>query len=230
LQPWIDNLIWVHEHLAEGGTVTRYLDDKVIVLNRTGTPGLVTALNFDTWQARTVTCNTSFGPGAQLHDYTGRHDDIQTDAEGRATFTIPSNTFSGGRSYLCFSHAGRDGPNFVRGRATTQTIIGAFDLDVGPAHNSPTAVGRITVERGVPITLKMRPDRTGWRLDSELRLALADAASHPVLTLISRGEEAIGNGNALVTGPCTFVLTGSRLPEKGSAFEIEVSYTAPQTI
>ena len=38
LQPWIDNLVWIHEHLANGGTVTRYLDDKVIVLNRTGIP------------------------------------------------------------------------------------------------------------------------------------------------------------------------------------------------
>src|SRR5262249_11070265 len=57
LKPWIDNLIWIHENLASGGTVTRYLDPKVIVVNRTGGPGLLTALNFDTWNRRTITCS-----------------------------------------------------------------------------------------------------------------------------------------------------------------------------
>jgi alpha-amylase len=36
LKPWIDNLIWIHETLANGPTVTRWLDNSVIVLNRTG--------------------------------------------------------------------------------------------------------------------------------------------------------------------------------------------------
>jgi alpha-amylase len=79
LSHWLDNLIWIHEHLASGQTITRFLDDKVIVLNRTGSPGLLTALNFDTLNARPITCDTSFGPQALLHDYTGRHVDIRTD-------------------------------------------------------------------------------------------------------------------------------------------------------
>ncbi len=90
MKPWIDTLVWVHETLAAGGTVTRFSDDKVIVLNRTGGPGLLTALNFDTFNRRTITCGTGFGPRAQLHDYTGRHNDIWTDDAGNATSTIPA--------------------------------------------------------------------------------------------------------------------------------------------
>jgi alpha-amylase len=45
LKPWIDNLIWIHENLAFGTTVTQYVDDNVIVFNRTGYPGLLTAIN-----------------------------------------------------------------------------------------------------------------------------------------------------------------------------------------
>ena len=89
LKHWIDNLIWIHETLANGPTVTRHVDAKVIVLNRTGWPGLLTALNFDTLNARTITCDTAFGPGVALHDYTGRHPDIRTDGNGRATFEYP---------------------------------------------------------------------------------------------------------------------------------------------
>ena len=39
--------------------------------NRTGWPGLLTAINFDTWNEREITCDTAFGPDAALHDYSG---------------------------------------------------------------------------------------------------------------------------------------------------------------
>jgi alpha-amylase len=230
LQPWLDNLIWIHEHLAGGGTVTRYLDDKVIVLNRTGSPGLLTALNFDTMAARTITCSTSFGPSVHLHEYTGRHPDVQTDAHGRATFTIPSNAFSKGQSYLCFSRLGLDAPNQVVGRPTTQTIFGAFDLDLGPARNKRAVVGRITSERGTAITLKLRPDRTGWRPETKLQVELMDAADRVLINLVSSGDEAVGHGQAMANAPCSIELLGSDLPEQGSAFEIDICYTAPTSI
>ena len=50
------------------------------------------------------------GPDVDLHDYTGRHPDIRTDGDGRATFTIPSNAYQNGQCYLCFSRAGFDQP------------------------------------------------------------------------------------------------------------------------
>ena len=230
LQPWIDNLVWIHEHLANGGTITRYLDDKVIVLNRTGIPGLLTALNFDTGLARTVTCSTSFGPHAQLHDYTGRHGDIWTDAQGRATFTIPSNAFSRGQSYLCFSHSGIDVPNRATARPTTQMIFGASDLDVGPARNAQILAGRITAERDVPLTVTVRPDRTGWQTNSALHLLLTDAAGRAVIDFICSSDEAVAHGRTLEAGELSLTLLGSHLPGDGSPFEIDVTYTAPQSI
>ncbi len=143
LKKWIDNLIWIHENLASGGTVTQYLDQKVIVLNRTGSPGLLAALNFDTWNRRTITCATAFGPNVQLHEYTGRHPDIWTDGSGRATFTIPSNAYQSGQSYLCFSRAGINQPVPLNRRSTTQVFCGASDLDIAPARNGRLDVARI---------------------------------------------------------------------------------------
>jgi alpha-amylase len=157
LKSWIDNLVWIHENLASGGTITQFLDSKVIVLNRTGSPGLLTALNFDTWNRRTITCATAFGSNVQLHDYTGRHVDIWTDGGGRATFTIPSNANQNGQSYLCFSRASFSQPMRLTGRSTTQVFFGASDLDIAPAHNGELVVGRIWCAKGSEIRLSFRP-------------------------------------------------------------------------
>jgi alpha-amylase len=150
LKPFIDNLVYINKKYAYGNTVTQYVDDKVIVLNRDGnggdvghSPGLLTALNFDTINRRTITCATTFGPNAHLHDLTGRHPDIWTNAGGHATFTIPSNAYNGGQSYLCFTVAGHDSAIAVHPRATTQTFFGAPDLSIGPATTSGSAVSRI---------------------------------------------------------------------------------------
>jgi alpha-amylase len=218
-----------HEHLANGGTVRRYLDDQVIVLNRTGSPGLLSALNFDTWNARTISCATSFGPHIQLHDYSGRHDDIWTDAEGRATFTVPSNAYSRGQSYLCFSCAGLDVPNQVTTRATTQAIFGASDLDLMPARNAPTVVGRITAARDTAIAMTIRPDRRGWGAGSAVHVVVTGPHGEAVINRICTGDNTIAEGNAAAAGEHLITLTGQELPENGSPFEIEVTYTAPQT-
>jgi alpha-amylase len=230
LQPWIDNLVWVHEHLANGGTITRHLDDKVIVLNRTGSPGVLTALNFDTLTARTITCATSFGPNAVLHDYTGKHQDIRTNDRGDATFTIPSNAFSRGQSYLCFSRAGLDAPNRVVGRATTQWIFGSADLDVAPAANTTATVGRITAAHDSEITVTFRPDRHGWTTGSSVRLTLTDPGNHPILDRLCTSDNTAAQARITVNGEHLIKLTGLQLPENGSSFRIEVTYTAPQTI
>jgi alpha-amylase len=226
----IDNLVWIHEHLANGASVTQHLDDKVIVLNRTGSPGLLTALNFDTVNARTITCATSFGPNTQLHDYAGRHPDIRTDPAGRATFTIPSNAFSRGQSYLCFSRAGLDAPNRVTGRATTQAIFGAADLDVMPAENTRAVIGRITAEHGTVIALTLQPDRRGWAADSAIRVEVADPGGHHVINHNCTDDRAVIQAEAGATGEHVIALTGHRLPASGSPFEIEITYTAPQTV
>jgi alpha-amylase len=230
LQPWIDNLVWIHEHLANGNTTTQYLDDKVIVLNRTGFPGLLTALNFDTMNAPRITCSTSFGAHEQLHDYTGRHDDIWTDAEGRASFTIPSNAFSRGQSYLCFSRAGIGDGNRVVGRETKQTLFGAADLDIAPVGNGETIAGRITAARDSAIVLSFRPDRGGWTAGSSVHLGLIDPGGTAVIDRICTGDDTIAHGSARAEGEYVIKLDGRGLPDPGSAFELEATYTAPQTL
>ena len=191
---------------------------------------MLTALNFDTQNARTITCSTAFGPHTQLHDYTGRHDDVWTDAEGRAVFTIPSNAFSRGQSYLCFSHAGINVPNPIVPRSTTQTIFGAPDVDVGPARNAQILAARITAERDLPITIKVQPDRTGWQTESALRILLTDTADRAVIDFICSNDEGLAHGRTLEAGEYSLTLFGSHLPQDGSPFEIDVTYTAPQNI
>ncbi|MBV9863112.1 MAG: hypothetical protein JO267_13310 [Alphaproteobacteria bacterium] len=230
LQPWIDNLVWIHEHLANGSTATRYLDDTAIVLNRTGSPGLLTALNFDTLNPRTITCATSFGAHAALHDYAGRHGDIWTDAEGNATFTIPSNAFSGGHSYLCFSRAGLDSANPTLGRETTQVLFGAADLDIPPAHNGELVAGRITADRDTAISLTFRPDHRGWSAGSAVRILVDGPGGNPVIDVTCTGNDAAGRGHARDMGQYSIRLAGRQLPEQGSAFELEIIYTGPQTL
>jgi len=230
LSHWLDNLIWIHEHLASGQTITRFLDDKVIVLNRTGSPGLLTALNFDTLNARPITCDTSFGPQALLHDYTGRHVDIRTDDQGRASFTIPSNAFARGQSYLCFSRAGLDAPNGVVAHETTQTIFGSADLDVAPAGNTEIVFGRITAQRGTAIKIAFRPDRHGWQTASGVRVVVTDPANRPVLDRLCTDSSTVIKAQAEADGEYLIKLSGRQLPAAGSGFELDVTYTAPQQI
>src|SRR5262249_11706729 len=136
----IDNLVWIHENLANGRTMTRWNDPKTIVLERLGAPGLLTGISTDPSRPRTITSQTSFGPHIELHDYTGHHGAVWTDGQGRATFTLPSNRDGRGESYLCFSRTGRDRAIGLQEHATTQTFFGAADLDVPPAPSDGSVI------------------------------------------------------------------------------------------
>jgi alpha-amylase len=192
LRPWIDNLIWIHEILAAGPTMTRHVDSKVIVLNRTGGPGLLTALNFDTWNSATITCDTSFGPGVELHDYTGHHPDIRTDVAGRATFRVPSNAYQNGQSYLCFSRAGISERVPRPGRATTQVFFGAADLDIAPATPGRTVdAGRIWCAAGTPITATLAAQPHGGMSAADLRFAIVGPSGHPSVVGVNQAHGTI---------------------------------------
>ena len=71
LRRWIDNLIWIHENLAFGPTVTRFKDYQTIVYERQGYPNLLVGLNNDQYHGwRTITAQTGFagnGPAPRLH-------------------------------------------------------------------------------------------------------------------------------------------------------------------
>jgi len=178
LRPLIDNLIYINRTFAYGGQTTRWVDGSVIVIERDGnggpigqSPGLLTAMNFDTYNIRRITCATSFGANVQLHDYTGHHGDIWTDGQGNATFTIPANAYTNGQSYLCFSRANSDKPIVQKPRRTTQVFFGAADLDIGPAKPGPfNSIGRIYVEAGTAVSFATHSKIEGALLDGTARI------------------------------------------------------------
>ena len=237
LKPWIDNLIWIHETPGcRHGTVTQHVDDKVIVVNRTGGPGLLTALNFDTFNRRTITCPTTFGSNVVLHDFTGRHPDIQTDGGGQATFTIPANAFQNGQSYLCFSRAGAGEAIQLIKRPTTQVFFGAADLDISPALDGQVEVGRIWCEAGSPIASTFRPDTSATKPGNQAQIKL-EVLSAAGKTIGSQNWSAqdknlppVLNLRAAPGGWHTLRLTSTGLPAEGIPFELTVTYTATQEL
>jgi alpha-amylase len=230
LKPSIDNLIWIHENLASGNTLTRYADPHVFVYERLGQPGLLTAISKDPWSRHTITCATNFGANVPLHDYTGRHPDIRTDGEGRATFTVPSNAFGSGQSYLCFSRTGFGAAPALRPRSTTQVFFGAGDLDIAPAQDGGAIVGRIWSAEGTRIAAEFRSLLTPWPQRASLTVEVLD----PMGTALTSGRVTSNRALALQAlvrrdGWHTFKTTGAGLPrENGTPFELSVTYTATQ--
>ncbi len=211
LKKWIDTLVWIHENLAFGNTVNRYVDNQAIVLERQGYPGLLTAIGTGSYN-KTIRCATSFGPHTQLHDYTGRRADIWTDAYGNATFTLPGNYFGGGESYLCFSRAGY-GQGFSLARAsTTQTFFGAEDLDIGPTgYGRRVRAGRIWCDQNTPVQLDSPTN--------DLVAIVLDASGAPL-------KSTKGRAQTEAAGWYTLAVTSTRqLP---APWELTVTYTSTQ--
>jgi alpha-amylase len=170
LKPLIDNLVWIHENLANGSTTFRHKEYQCVVYERLGWPNLLVGLHNDMYNGwRTVTVPTSFGANVHLHDYSGHAGDLWTDGNGNATIGIPQN--DNGLGYVCYSRAGLDKPNAIHRYATTQVFEGAEDLDIGPAlPNQTVRIGRIWCDAGFPVTLEPESDASG------LTFALTDPA------------------------------------------------------
>jgi galactose oxidase len=151
LKPSIDNLIWIHEKLANGSTQQRWKDFGLFAYERLGQPGLLVALNNDPNNTRTITVATSFGANVVLHDYTGHSDDTTTNSQGNVTISVPRN--ADGHGYVCYSRTGIGGGFIVDTRATTQDFEGAADLDLPPAQSGKVVqVGRIWCDQATGIS------------------------------------------------------------------------------
>ena len=226
LKPLIDNLIWIHENLAQGDAVNRYIDNSVVVLNRTGSPGLLTAINFDTLNARTITCATAFGANVQLQDYTGRHPNIWTDGNGSATFTIPSNAYGRGESFLCFSRTGYGQAFAIIPRNTTQTFYGADDLDIPAIRPGGSVnVSKIYCEVNTTIEMSFHADAAG-----NYSVAVTDPAGKSVTVKVA-GAGATFKASAPAGTRGWFTLQVNAPPgnAKASPFKLDITYRAPQT-
>jgi alpha-amylase len=229
LKPLIDNLCWISRMFASGEYQVRWVDKDVHVASRDGnggaagwSGGLLTALNFNVLTSRTITCSSPFGPRRWLHDYTGHHPDIWTDANGDATFTIPSNAYARGQSYLCFAPGGVDQPVRQASRATTQTYVAAIDLDIMPATNTPQPLPqRIYCARGTEISLSLSAHLPAGA-------ALSVTAVSPEGAVIASGRigeaPASRNGETTSEGWHKISVTGSRLVESGIDYQLSVTY------
>ncbi len=229
LKPLIDNLCWISRTFAIGGYQVRWVDKDVHVGTRDGdggplgwSGGLLTALNFNTFSPRRITCGTPFGPHRWLHDYTGHHPDITTDANGDATFTIPSNAFAGGQSYVCFAPGGVTQPFPSSARATTQTFFAAADLDIMPASNvSQVLPQRIFCAKNTRISLKLSA-----KIPAEASLtATATSARGKVVSSQRIGAAPTESfGKTTTEGWHTISVEGSGLAKAGSNYELAVTY------
>lgn len=233
LKPYIDNLMWCHQTLANGPTVTRHAEDKVFVFERTGEPGLLCALSNDVWNPawHTVTVQTHFGAHVRLHDYSGRNsDDCWTDANGKATFGIPPG--ANGFGYGMWSHSGLSSTLAVSHDTCTQEFFGAADLDTPQALNGNQTFTRIWVEAGRPIESSFTPETDNWTSTSKINFQITDATgahvNDGVFTI--RDKTVSTGGQATMTGWHTLGLTSYGLPDVGSPWVWKITYTAPQTI
>jgi alpha-amylase len=213
LKDSLNNLIWIHEHLANGFTQYRWKDFQFVVYERLGWPNLLVGLNNDIFNGwKTVTVQTGFGANVQLHDYSGHAGDVWTDAQGSVTIGIPQNT--NGTGYVCYSRAGLDKQNAVQRHATTQVFEGASDLDIGPAiAGEDTRIGRIWCDAGFPVELK--PESAA----PHLAFSLQDSAGNPV-------ELQGGKGYTHTRGWHTLIVTSSATGS--TPFRLAVTYTSTQ--
>ena len=232
LKPIIDNLIWIHEMLADGPTQQRWKDHDVFAYERLGGAHLLVGLNNNGIASRTITVDTGFGPNVALHDYTGHAGDVATDDQGRATVTIPTN--AGGFGYVCYSRAGIDGDFSVVGQTVTQDFEGASDLDIMPADNTQfIAVGRIWVASGAAIRGALNFDTGSWTDATSIVLEL-DAADGTVVASKSYSLQT-PQGDALEasaaqTGWFTFRIRSAGTPGTNlkPSYRLSVTYQAPQ--
>jgi alpha-amylase len=233
LKPIIDNLTWISRMFAFGDAAVRWQDKDVLVISRDGnggsvgwSGGLLTALNFNTLSARTVTGATTFGPNRWLHDYTGKHGDIWTDGNGNATFTIPSNAYSRGESFLCFAPGGVSQPVAVKSRRTTQIFFGDPTLDVLPVITGDSVLPqRLRVAANSTMDVKFAFNRSGLEKNAAVEVEIFGSDG----TVLIAGST--GTGNAVtVTAKIAKVdwysirLAGRELPIPGVNFTVTVTY------
>jgi alpha-amylase len=232
LKPVIDNLIWIHEKLANGPTQERWKDHDVFAYERLGGPHLLVGLNNNGGTDHTITVDTGFGANIDLHDYSGHHGDVRTDGNGRATITIPRNT--NGLGYVCYSRAGIAGGFLTGGFAVTQDFEAAQDLDIKPANDAEAVqICRVWVAGGKSVRGALHFETAGWTAQTTLQLELTDGtgtvlASHSYTAATPQGS--VLQAVAPATAWLAFHIRSAKAPaaHPTSAFRLSVTYEAPQ--
>jgi alpha-amylase len=171
LKPEIDNLIWIHEKLAEGPTQERWKDFAVFAYERLGGPHLLVALNNDPNSCHRIKVVTGFGSHASLHDYSGHARNAVTDENGSVTISIPPN--HNGTGFVCYSRDGLSGGFTIESQTVRQDFEGAPDLDILPALSGRTVtVGRVWSAANRAIAAGLIADTADWTPATTIRLDL----------------------------------------------------------
>ena len=235
LGPLIDNVVFIHERLAQGEFVVRDSSDyQVFAFERLGygpAPGCVVLANNDQYATHTVTVATRYPGNTRLHEYTGNggySDDHWTAEDGSLTVTIPKN--DNGMSYLVFALPGIAGGFALPARETNQTFFGAPDLDIGPLVNGTRLVGIVSAEAGTFFSTTVSIDddvRAEWGNSVEITVHVTDAEGF--LWLMAYDDQGpVEQGattKAKLSGWHTVSIVASGLPDAGSAFALRTTYT-----
>jgi alpha-amylase len=228
----IDNLVWIHENLAFGTTVCRWKDFQSIVYERQGYPTLLVGLNNGAGGSRSLTVQTAFGSGVQLHDYTGHGDDVWTGGQGEVTLTLPPN--DNGLGYVAYSRTGY-GQGFAHvPRVTTQVFEGAADLDIGPLSDQQTVtLGPVWLAAGSPARADITLTEDAWATVSDLQFEVVDPSGTTLGALHwSSGQPPPGPVRFAATrdGWYRVNVTGRTTNRPGTPFSVAVQYHATSTL
>jgi alpha-amylase len=231
MKPTIDNLIFIHEKIADGPTQQRWKDHDIFAYERMAGRHLLVGLNNNGIADHTITVDTGFGPNSALHDYTGHLGDVRTDGSGRATITIPRNT--NGLGYVCYSRAGLVESFSPTGHDVTQVFEGAQDLDIPPADPARVVtVGRVFAASGTPIRAALRFDATGWTDATKITLELdgPDGATLASRDFVQADQNAMLVHNAGSTGHHAFKIRATATPAQNAkpSYKLSVTYRAPR--
>lgn len=225
----IDNLLWIHEKIADGPTQQRWKDFDVFAYERLGGAHLLVGLNNDPGGSRTIHVATAFGGNVSLHDYTGHAADVTTANDGSATITIPRN--NNGLGYVCYSRQGIGEAIRISPRTTTQSLFGAVDLDIEPAQSGRSVnAGRIWCAAKTPVRLTFRPDTRDWTAATTMTLALRgpDGAivTSQEVSLAAPSKPIEATTAAAGFHQITVSATNTPAANASPSFEIEATYTA----
>lgn len=220
----LQNLIWIHEALAQGPTEYRWADQDLLVYERTGQPGVLVGINDSSWESRSEWVQTHFAPNTELHDYSGKQHSIWTDYQGRVKITVPPNEF------VAFSRAGIQFEFPSMNFRTTQEFAGAEDLDIKPALNNQfNAIGYIYVQGGTPLDWELTYDRSGWNQSSKFEMQILDSNNQVVAKNQYDSSIGLARGSSLATTTGWYRLEVSAINAPAPVrFWWKQTYQAPQ--
>jgi alpha-amylase len=232
LKDKIDRLIWIHEKVAEGGTVQRWKDNGVFAYERVGGRHLLVGLNKDADTTRMITVQTGFGPHQELQNLV---DDaaprIKTDALSNVKITIPKNV--NGLGYVCYGVPVTIQKFERQPIATTQDYEGAADLDIKPAiSGQAVTVCRVFPDVNTTLQIRFTADDANWTPQSSIKLTV-NAADGTVIG--SHVFDQKNNGTSFSTHVAgkefhSLVVEAANTPQPSTSYRARVTYTAPQAL